>query len=805
MTDSPGNASQTRLLLTSLVLIIILILALIVILAAYPLVFAPSLPPTPTITLIPSVTATASATPTFTISPSPTRTRRATFTPTITQTPTLTPLAGASPTPTGPPTLIPDQPYRGDDIYELVTWSPEHADYMAALMENYPNTLSPTARGENDENFFAAFSYAVFAYKEALLRFPNAPQAEKWSWSLAYNLARTSDPKAAQAYADLISSALNQGSTQIDDLADWFETKEPRLEFDQVAVSPPPGYLGAHLVKLGGSGTAYILLLETFAAYESIALTSDFDFVYSPDYRTFASDLTGDGIDEIVIYPITPPDDLTIYPPQVFDLDSSPIGELPFNPIDESFLVDLEFENFWAAESAAEGSNDLLFDSPVFSACLVNLKRTYSWTGEMFDLTAASFEVEPNAETLSFCRFIADHAANVWGAAAAIQIMEPILPDWPPPENERGEPFPADAHDEWRYRLGVYHALIGNYEEAVAYFEAIVAEPVVPESLWIAPAAEFLAVYQQADDVYSACLDAPFCNPREALAYIIESQPLEVYPDILAYLWGAGVSQRASGYFDFDGDDITEIWVTLRHRPGEKLEFWIIMPYPGGIEAIFVDIVESDKPTLTYLDEEEDPPVVLLDGGTPFSILRAPNTLQPYITFPELPQFYPNRYQEGLDAASEALFAGMDPGIVQRMLLDLEEYPGLLCKPFWTCDPYYYLLGLATELDGDEHAAVDSYLYLWWNYSKSPYTTMARLKLNPTGLPPTATPTITPTPSATLGTLTITPSATLTPTSSAPAPTPAITNTQPPYPPPSTVTQPPYPLPSTATPNTPYP
>jgi hypothetical protein len=670
---------------------------------------------------------------------------------------------------------------------------------MAAMMENYPNTLPETARGEHDENYFAAFSYAVFAYKEALHRFPTASQAEKWSWALAYNLARTSDREAGGVYGDLISQGLNQGEVDIHDLEEWFSGKEPRLEIDITEISPSSGYLSANLIKLGGSGTSYILLLETFAAYESIALTSDFDFVNAPDSEAFASDLTSDGNDEIVIYPLISPDDQTITPPQVFSLGTTPINELPFNPVNDTFRVELDFDNFWSATANETGENDLQFDSSVFPPCRVHLNRTYTWTEEMFDLTQAPFEVEPNLGTLSFCGYIADHAANVWGAGAAIQVMEPVLPNWPPPEDENGDPFPADEHDEWRYRLGVYHALIGKYETAVSYFDGIIANPTVPDSRWIEPAQDFLTAYREPDDVYIACLDTKFCNPREALTFIVESQPSEVYPEILSYLWEVGVSQVASGYFDFDGDDVTEIWITVRHRSGEKLEFWILMPYPDGIEAIFVNTVESSKPTLTYLDEEGYPPTILIDGDTPFSIGRVPSTLQPFITFRKLPQFYPNRFEEGVQAASEALFAGVDPQIVQKMLLDLENYPGLLCEPLWSCDPYYYLLGLASELTGDEDTAISSYLYLWWYYSKSPFTTMARLKLNPTGLPPTATPTVTPTPTATTGALTPVPSATLTPTGSVTplpgTPTAIATSTQPPYPPPSTTapTSTPYP------------
>jgi hypothetical protein len=44
----------------------------------------------------------------------------------------------------------------------------------------------------------------VFAWSEALLRFPKGPQAPSWSWQLAYDLALMGDEQAAANYADLM-------------------------------------------------------------------------------------------------------------------------------------------------------------------------------------------------------------------------------------------------------------------------------------------------------------------------------------------------------------------------------------------------------------------------------------------------------------------------------------------------------------------------------------------------------------------------------------------------------------------------
>ena len=101
---------------------------------------------------------------------------------------------------------------------------------------------------------------------------------------------------------------------------------------------------------------------------------------------------------------------------------------------------------------------------------------------------------------------------------------------------------------------------------------------------------------------------------------------------------------------------------------------------------------------------------------------------------------------------------------------------------------------------GEQGSAIDEYLWVWRNYGSSPYTTMARLKLDyfplptytrtpvPTKTPaPTRTPTLSPTPTNTrTPTATNTPTATSTPTQTPTATftsTPTETETTTPVPP----------------------
>ncbi len=798
MSEASDRTARNRFLLTNLAVLLIFILALLVLLSAYPLVLAPEPTETSTITPTRTVTPTFTDTPTITLSPTTTLTRRPTFTPTITPTPSRTPTPTLTPTPAGPPTLTPARPYPDNDVYNLTQWSPDKAESMAALMEDYPNTLPRQARGEDDANYYAAYQFAIHAYEEALLRYPDASQADLWRWRLAYDLARFGDPEAGKQYAVLIAEALNQDITQIEELPDWFQSKEPRVELSMVSITPLPGALSSYLVQLEAAGSAFLVINETYGAFRTETLLNQFDFVKRPIFSTFGSDLTGDGYDEVIILNVQPLNELDLMAPFVYDITTTPAVELPFNPVDASFYIGSDYEASWTAISASGQNNDLQFRTSIFPACPVTVTRTYRWNGNRFDLVQEQYQADPDPNTLAFCDQTIDHASLAWGPGPAIAIMEAILPYWPPETNIEGDPYPADGFDEWRYRLAVNHALLGNLNEATAYFNQIVTSPSIPTSRWIEPAQEFLAVYNQPADIYQACRIAHFCSMQDALSYLVEHQPAEAYPNLVTYLWESGVSLISSGYFDFDGDDSREIWFTLRHRPGEQLELWITAEYPENIKPFYMGYSDSNPPKFEYVGEDQIPPIFLVNGQKAFQMARLEGTLEPYLVDIELPSTYPNLFDDSLHDLRERLFAGEDPEKIQKELLLLKDYPGLLCAPFWSCDPYLYLLGLASELAGDEDLAVETYLQLWWDYSNSPYTTMARLKLIGVGIPPTLTPTLTTTvtlsPSSTPTVTGTPPTSTLTPLSTL-APTETST------PEPGT----PYIPPATNTPFTPYP
>ena len=216
----------------------------------------------------------------------------------------------------------------------------------------------------------------------------------------------------------------------------------------------------------------------------------------------------------------------------------------------------------------------------------------------------------------------------------------------------------------------------------------------------------------------------------------------------------------------------------------QKPEFWILAAYPAGGKALLVGSVDSNPPTVEYLEAAfvsegaaGKQPVVFVDSSIPISMHRVPGSQEPYIEYVPLREEWPNRFEEGFKKAEDTLFAGGDPKKVRQELVALQKWPGLLCKTSWTCDRYYYMLGVASELAGYERNAVDAYLTLWREYSKSPFTTMARLKLEGIGIPAYAVPTHTSTATGTFIPIPTTPTPTPTPTPTGTPPTPTPTET----------------------------
>jgi hypothetical protein len=754
--------------------------------------------------------------PTLTWSPIPTITQTATVTRTprsiATSTPTLTPTQTNTPTQTSTginfPTLTPARPSVLSNAYELVPWSPAQADYMVQLMQGFPATIGSATSSPSSQAYFQAFDIPIFALRESLLRFPGVSQADSWEWTLAFDLALAGKPEAGEQYANLIAGALNRDQTDISQLYAWFQLKEPRMRFYMVEADVPPGFSGSYLIELrSAGGSALIRLLEKNRVFRADSLYTNFDFVNPREVNWILADLDGDpqNGEEIAIYSSSASGETYLDPPHVFNLSRETPVELPFIPAEKIFQVGMDFTNYWGVQSLQAGGNDLVFQTVIFPACPVKLRRVYHWNELYFKLVKQEFGFDTLPKDLSSCETMIDHAVYFWGPAVAADLMVSLTDKWPPSVDQEGKPYPADAKDEWLYRLGVYHALSGDDQKAIELFNQVSTQPSVPTSRWIIPAQDFLAVWQKPENIYTACQIAQFCNPAYAIDSLVNRLPTFQDPsqDALDILRKWGVTTNSSGFFDFDRDDEAERWFTIRYFPREKLSFWILAKKASGYSALEITDIDSSRPTLDYIDEAfiadqalQYQPAVLLDGAVAFSMQRFPDTQEPYLVGIPLRKEYPSRFFVPIERYKNALLTDASPEVIQQNLQNLADDPGLLCKPTWSCDEYYYLLGLASGLARDDISAVQAYQRLWLDYSKSPFTTMARLKLQLIATPftpviPSATPspTLSPvaatatqatptfTPTGTRGTPTITAtSATATPTASL---TPTITGTPP--------------------------
>ena len=486
------------------------------------------------------------------------------------------------------------------------------------------------------------------------------------------------------------------------------------------------------------------------------------------------------------IFPTRIHESLHYRPPSIFSLITQPPEQLPFALFSPP-AIGPDFNNNWQPIEVGDEPGDLQFTDVVFPACPVTVSHFYNWNGLEFTFLEDIYQISPDPDLLSYCEYVVNHSINVWGLEPTIQLMETLLPIWPPETTTTGKDYPEDGLDEWRYRLSIYHALLANQDQAIKYSQLIIDEPSSPDSRWIEPAADLLANYQTQRDIYRVCLNAEYCNPRLGFQSLIETISNEEYSELIKILEQAGVDLRSRGFFDFDNSGESEQWVVIRHQTATPQEFWILSPNESHLQTVFVTTLNDNTPGISYLEPISEPPIVVLEPDITFHYIRLSPENEPVIVFVEPEVIYASdRTEQELDNLEEKLLSGGDPAFVQEELIILSESPHFTCS-FLLCPRFLYLLGLASELANDEFSAVAAYLDLWRDYPGHPYTIMARFKLDSTFEPtPTPFPTSLATPIPSIPTAT--PNTTYTPTAEGypppgyPPPGSIPTNTPPPNP-----------------------
>ena len=742
---------------------------------------------TPTPTLTPSATLTATSKPTRS--------------PTITSTSTITPTSTSTPTRTRPAPLVAAFPLAQNDLYRLSAWTPVQINRAIELLEAYPDTLSAYTRGTDNAGYFSAFQFAKFAEQEALVRFPNTSEADDWLWRLAYNQARLGEPEAIASFSGVITKNLNDKTIKVDGLPAWGKSQDPQVVIEVIPLQAKPGYRSNNLIKvntIGNTGGGVLWLLETGEGFVSYPLSGYFDFINITSVGILVADLTGDDNPEIAIFRSAIPGSLNFIQPRIFDLNQQPPVLIPFEPqaVPE---IGPDFQGNWTASKDETHQSDLIYTAIVFPPCPVTITHSYDWNGDSFTYAGGSYEINPDLDLLSYCQGVIEQSVNLWGLETAVNLMETLTPLWPPKSDKNGLPYPADTLSEWYYRLGLDYALLGKQTDSLKSLQTALASSIGMNSQWHDYTENFLTTYKTQRDIYKACLLSEGCGLRLALQSLLTTFSTQDYELATKVLQGAGVTIRSSGFFDFDGIPPTERWFVIRHHPMDDLEFWILVQTPLGVRGLFIGYVMSDPIRLSYVLPITDPPFVKLEPGVTFTFQREFPSQEPRVQ-PGKPItiFSADLTQQGLNRIAGELFAGNDPAVILKELINLRASTYFTCSS--TLCPYFeYLSGLTNELAGKEIEARDIYLDIWRIYPGSPFTILARLKLERTDI--TQTPTLTPTlTAATTLTPTLTAATTFTPTttptlpllSPTPTPTPTITPTptptspDEPYPPPFT-------------------
>lgn len=719
--------------------------------ARYANFFFPTI--TPTATATPTPVYTPTNTPTVTLTPRPTWTLRPSETPTSTATPTIT---------TTPPrpfwaTLPPAIPVSINDRYGLADFTPELADQAAEMLRQLPG-LKFSIANRAQPAFHAMYSYAVFAYHEALLRFPGALQAETWRWGLVFSLAQTGSSQAGERYASLISSRLSTGSLRIEDLPDWFKTQEPELNLAVHAMPTRPGFLGLHLLEIQ-PGDMYLWLTVTPNAVSVYPLTTGFIFDSQTPSSFLYADFTGDGIPELALYR-QPAGDTTLYEPLVFDLSSASPQLLPMqNSV--PFAMNSGFQaRLNCSDCGAGAAGKVTLVAEVFPACPLQVSRIYQWDGSQLAYKGLSFSAFPAAETLANCETTLKLSNDFYPPAANLALLQALEPLWPPQLDLKGHLYPSDSSDILRLRIGIAQGLSANPAAMQTTFSQIVEEN------WRQAAQPFQNAASQAD-LFTACQAQSLCNPHQAFAQILAGSGAENVESAFGMLLNAHIGMVSSGIFDFDQNGQMERWLTIKPRPGEALEFWILAVAPSGVRLLYVDQVENTRPEIYFSVVQQPVPVFQFSPRTGYILNPTADGADLYIQAVAVDPALTTYTLDNLNAAEQSLFNGVSAASVRDRLRGVLRSGRFNCRTHQICDRFYYLLGLTYELAGDSHDAVETYLKVWWENKNSPYTTLARLKLAyyASGAPDSkATPTPTRTASAKTPTATHTLSANVTPT-----------------------------------------
>jgi hypothetical protein len=316
-----------------------------------------------------------------------------------------------------------------------------------------------------------------------------------------------------------------------------------------------------------------------------------------------------------------------------------------------------------------------------------------------------------------------------------VNNLQRLVSAWPysqsvVPPNQENAP---DERDRARFLIGLYLALHGDVEAARLQMTTIVAAPVADSSRWIAPARAMLGSLHTAQDLLHACAVAQVCFPYLQIGELSRYSHLPRDTDLVTTLRSAGYPIVDSLRLDANADARTDLFLIQRSPDPEVSEpSWLLIAsehayeafqisYPPGSAGIVASSAFSSSPVFAVATPE---------GRVLYAILEDP--ARGHLEVERLCAVV----QRQLEQLQTDLLHSADPTRVQSSILALDAWvhPACAAEPWsldWILPRHLYFLGLASELAGDRHGAVDAYMGLWTRYPDSAYAILASAKLRP--------------------------------------------------------------------------
>lgn len=476
---------------------------------------------TPSSTTVPEITATH-------IVPSITNTNTVLTRSTSTHQPTKT----RTPVPTFTPAT---PPAKQNESYTLQEWTPYQADLLVDQITSYLIAIEnePEYTGVYGYSYYMEqYKYLAFIESEALLRFPDEQQAERWQWDLCYNLALSYTPPEStnapelSCYSKLIKNGLNTGKTDIANVSDWFHAHESRFSFEIMSTTPPPGYTNSHIILL--ENNAVIWLLEKNGIFNATGLMSSMFFYRESDVEFQFIDLTGDNYSELVLNFGRSHCCGAITVQFIYDLSSGTPKRLTFLDLDGISSNTISDYDSYITALKDDVKPGLLFKShlgdPIDQPCNLRKYEKYLWNSNQFELVENWFGIDPPGkyDDKELCQFAIDLASNSDELSVIVNSIQRIH-----------TPNFLAYREVIFFYLGEYYAQLGNWNKASEYFSLVGAEPGDSKSEWKESAQLFLENSKVENNFYRLCSKISQCDTQNVLKQFIENAKTDSFPLVM--------------------------------------------------------------------------------------------------------------------------------------------------------------------------------------------------------------------------------------------------------------------------------